>query len=303
LERKPNAHVIVGGWIHGIALRVLHNDGVVFPAVFAERLANHLTRVREKLGIVMMFYDTPIPYPYSHLMMLLVKLSLLLCCGFSAGLVAVGIETKQPFDTLLGYALIILANFSMEGLLRLHEVMCDPFGTDPSDIPVQDILRELWQTSQLPVLSGDAHKLPKFDAASLELPVPTHLPSSDEKQETLIMKMGHQFVQLTWAPVSEEEMKIKAKMEEKLELTRKSNVDVGTVGLTRKSFVEKEVPQKSGGKHNEDLDEFDRKAIERRTIMIAKDEETMRKEEIAAKAKKKENRSFFKKKTRDPTLE
>lgn len=53
----------------------------------------------------------------------------------------------QVIDIIWGYLIILLSNTVLEGLLRIHVVLFDPFGEDACDFPVQQLLDYTWESS------------------------------------------------------------------------------------------------------------------------------------------------------------
>jgi len=84
---------------------------------------------------ILMFLNTPIPYIFTHLMTVICKVNLLftgIACGTMVGQ---AIEQEQWLAVFIGYMIVILGNMLVEGLLRLHVVLSDPFGDDACDFP------------------------------------------------------------------------------------------------------------------------------------------------------------------------
>lgn len=85
---------------------------------------------------------TPMPFPYAHLMAIIVKLHLLLVSAMAGTYVGRGFKQQQPGYVFWGYMILLFANIVFEGLLRLHVTLHNPFGDGVADLPVAMYLQE-----------------------------------------------------------------------------------------------------------------------------------------------------------------
>jgi hypothetical protein len=109
-------------------------------------LALSFNQQRKMCTDILMYLNTPMPYIYIHLMTLICKVDLLFTSIACGTLVGQAIHNKQPLTVAISYLIVLLANMLIEGLLRLHVVLSDPFGDDNCDFPwstyMKDVIRQ-----------------------------------------------------------------------------------------------------------------------------------------------------------------
>jgi hypothetical protein len=108
-----------------------------------DSLLTSFLRQRTTCENLLMVLQTPIPYVFLHLMTIICKVNLLftsLACGTVVGQARF---LEQWITIIIGYLTVILGNMLIEGLLRLHVVLSDPFGDDPCDFPWQMMFDKL----------------------------------------------------------------------------------------------------------------------------------------------------------------
>lgn len=99
------------------------------------------------VATIKVYLQTQIPYTYTHLMTIIVKVHLLFVTAVAGTFVGQGIHDKQYITVVWGYLIILLSNTVFEGLLRIHVVLADPFGADACDFPMEMYNDYLWHES------------------------------------------------------------------------------------------------------------------------------------------------------------
>ena len=96
-------------------------------------------------------------------------------------------SNNDPLAIFLGFFIILINNMVMEGLLRIHVVLYDPFGEDCCDFPIEKYLEETW--TQCHTLLHHRAKLPNWDLD--EMPEPPKAPEikPDEEYEFEYQKL------------------------------------------------------------------------------------------------------------------
>jgi hypothetical protein len=100
-------------------------------------------RQRAHVDDLLMIMNTPLPYDFLHLMTWICKVNLLFMSVSCGTVVGQAVKQKQYLMIAIGYIIVVLGNMLIEGLLRLHVVLSDPFGDDPCDFPWQMLLDEM----------------------------------------------------------------------------------------------------------------------------------------------------------------
>lgn len=106
-------------------------------------------RQRAHVDDLLMIMNTPLPYVFLHLMTVICKVNLLFMSVACGTVVGQAVNQSQYLMIAIGYIIVILGNMLIEGLLRLHVVLSDPFGDDPCDFPWDMMLNEMDSEVQL----------------------------------------------------------------------------------------------------------------------------------------------------------
>lgn len=165
IEGKEHAFVIVQQWAFDrLCLASEQGLAAEYGGTF-DNLLNTFTTQRNICADILMILYTPMPYIFVHLMTVICKVNLIftsLACGTVVGQ---AVKQQQPLQIVIGYIIVILGNMLIEGLLRLHVVLSDPFGDDACDFPWQMLLDEMdtevqQMTEQFGKLKYEVRKTP-----------------------------------------------------------------------------------------------------------------------------------------------
>lgn len=145
LEKHDDNYMLPQSWAMN-ALCKAQIDGLVSEhgGTF-DNLIMTFTSQRRLCTDILMFLNTPIPYIFTHLMTVICKVNLVftgIACGTMIG---TAIEAQQWLAVFIGYSIVVLGNMLVEGLLRLHVVLSDPFGDDACDFPWENYMEDVKQ--------------------------------------------------------------------------------------------------------------------------------------------------------------
>uniref|UniRef100_A0A0G4ICD5 Uncharacterized protein n=1 Tax=Chromera velia CCMP2878 TaxID=1169474 RepID=A0A0G4ICD5_9ALVE len=135
-EMAPNQRqTLVYGWCdiliqQAAKLGLMRNK---FPNVMI--LQDDVNFIRTQASMVFTFVQTPIPYSYAHLVVMVCRIFFVQLIIVSAGLIGYG--WKEGEYSLIANAFLTLnvLFFVIERLLTLFAVLSNPLGDDPSDFP------------------------------------------------------------------------------------------------------------------------------------------------------------------------
>jgi len=120
----------------------LYNARLTMP-IFTETI----NKMRGAAGDIGMYLAVQIPYSYTHLVALIVKVHLFLIMLFSSSLIAAGFANKQIERILMGYLVNSVNCILFNALLELHVRLENPFGNDAQDFPKSMYLRNTNQST------------------------------------------------------------------------------------------------------------------------------------------------------------
>lgn len=137
-----SAHLIYRVYLFDIRTKGAH--GLTMPPPVLVKLLTHCMEARKGVECIEMMLSSPLPFPYVHLVCLLVHLSALFQClqaGFSLG-EDVNLTPQRMFCEL---TFIVAMNSLYCGLLCLAAVLWNPFGDDAIDFPMGSLHHRLWK--------------------------------------------------------------------------------------------------------------------------------------------------------------
>jgi hypothetical protein len=149
LQDKSDKYNIVYVWLGSLLNNAADRGLIRYPNSTVPYLHTSLASQRFLTSEVFMHLETQIPYTYAHLLTLIVKIHLLMTTASAGTLVGHGLHEHQGINIFWGYIIIFISNLVLEGLLRIHVVLYDPFGDDACDFPLpqyEDYLLETTQT-------------------------------------------------------------------------------------------------------------------------------------------------------------
>jgi len=164
LEGKRTLHVHVHMWISHLLKHLAAEGALLYSEVACVLISESMSRQRAAVSELKMYRKAQIPYAYTHLMTCIVKINLLLVCGVAGSAISAGMFNKDWLAVVMSYFVVLINNLVLEGLLRIHVVLYDPFGEDVCDFPLSRYMENAWiQTCQVlhlrsvePVLDLDA---------------------------------------------------------------------------------------------------------------------------------------------------
>merc|ERR1719215_1243602 len=119
--------------------------GVTLPLPVLVKMLGYCMDARRGVENIAMVLSTPLPFPYVHLVCLLVHLSALFQCVQSG--LALATEPALGVQHIAFELIFILAMNSLYcGLLCLAVVLWDPFGDDVVDFPQAMLHHQLWKS-------------------------------------------------------------------------------------------------------------------------------------------------------------
>lgn len=143
LEGKDNAFVLPYQWAFDTLCQAREKDLCTeFGGTF-DNLLNSFPKQRQLCSDILMILETPMPYIFVHLMTVICKVNLLFTSIACGTVVGQAVKQQQYVQIVIGYIIVILGNMLIEGLLRLHVVLSDPFGDDACDFPWQLMLDDM----------------------------------------------------------------------------------------------------------------------------------------------------------------
>jgi len=135
IEGEDNNYMMPQQWAFDALCQArLDNLVTEFGSTFDGLLCSFPAQ-RNNCSDILMLMDTPMPYIFIHLMTVICKVNLLFTAIACGTVVGQAVKTDQYLQILIGYIIVILGNMLIEGLLRLHVVLSDPFGDDACDFP------------------------------------------------------------------------------------------------------------------------------------------------------------------------
>lgn len=121
---------------------------------------------------LMTLKTTPVPYIFLHIVTLICKIHFIVIAIMMGSHIGRSILMDQWTQVILYYLVVVMSNILIEGLLRIHLVMKDPFGDDVCDFPWEDMFQDLVnetkmlldQHDDLPHRDKNSHKtgMPRF---------------------------------------------------------------------------------------------------------------------------------------------
>jgi len=142
-DRERGNFILPQQWAFDTVCRMVDDNLVVEYGGCLDNLIMSFLKQRNLCSDILMILETPMPYIFTHLMTIICKVNLLftsIACGV---LVGQSLKNEQWTTVACGYMIVILGNMLIEGLLRLHVVLSDPFGDDACDFPWQSFMDEL----------------------------------------------------------------------------------------------------------------------------------------------------------------
>jgi len=136
LENKPRPYNQVLLWLSQMVTNAARNNALLFPPRTLLPLLDKLIDIRSEMARIQMYLRTQLPYAYTHMVTLIVKLHLVFITLIAGTLVGQGVIAGTVSDVIYGYLLVILNNLVFEGLLRIHVVLTNPFGGRACDFPI-----------------------------------------------------------------------------------------------------------------------------------------------------------------------
>lgn len=143
LEGKDNNFIMPYQWAFDTLCQAREKELITeFGGTF-DNLLNSFPKQRQLCSDILMILETPMPYIFVHLMTVICKVNLLFTSIACGTVVGQAVKQGQYVQIIIGYIIVILGNMLIEGLLRLHVVLSDPFGDDACDFPWQMMLEEM----------------------------------------------------------------------------------------------------------------------------------------------------------------
>merc|ERR1719329_267310 len=138
-----SAHLIYRVFLFGNKTGGVH--GVSLPPPVLVKMLSYCMDARQGVENISMVLAAPLPFPYVHLVCLLVHLSALFQC-LQSGL-ALAAEPVLGVQRIVFELVLLLAMNSLYcGLLCLAVVLWNPFGDDIVDLPQRLLHHQLWKS-------------------------------------------------------------------------------------------------------------------------------------------------------------
>lgn len=197
LEHSDNKHNLVYLWADQLLSQLGDEGYIMMSHNTLPMLHENVASMRVTCGQILCAKNCQIPFTYTHLMTVIVKIHLLLVCTVSGTFIGQGFKVRprrggghphsdihtyactrarahtstcthvptvaqdgDAVDVLWGYLVLVLSTLVLEGLLRIHVVLRDPFGDDTCDFPLEKFFEETLTASTDMVLQ--TMNLPDF---------------------------------------------------------------------------------------------------------------------------------------------
>ena len=138
---KPFNPNFVYGWISILLQRFARNgllgDMLGEGAVNLEVLMLDLELIRANNSMVVVYIHTQLPYSFVQVVAVVVYVFVFQAVMVTAGIIGLGIRTKDSSLVFSGYFTLLLMTFVFVGLMNLYRLLADPLGEDAADYPTK----------------------------------------------------------------------------------------------------------------------------------------------------------------------
>lgn len=175
------AHLVYRVFQFGV--RTKGERGISIPAPIVLKMLMFCMDARKAIEGIEMMLTQPLPFPYVHLVCVLVHFSALFSC-VRAGIVMGTSPTLTASQVVFESFAVLVVNSLYCGLLSLCAVLADPFGNDSIDFPGALLHHKLWK-SQLfasKLLESDAEVDEELDER-MKQRIITHSQSEHHHEE------------------------------------------------------------------------------------------------------------------------
>jgi hypothetical protein len=94
-----------------------------------------ISGLRGACADVMMHAQTQIPYPYVHVVVLLVNLNCLLLCVITGTVIGTGFYSAEKFEIAIGYILLIFSTTAFQVVIEIVRIIQNPFNDECNNFP------------------------------------------------------------------------------------------------------------------------------------------------------------------------
>eukprot|EP00929_Paragymnodinium_shiwhaense_P077157 TRINITY_DN39716_c0_g1_i1.p1 TRINITY_DN39716_c0_g1~~TRINITY_DN39716_c0_g1_i1.p1 ORF type:complete len:497 (-),score=99.18 TRINITY_DN39716_c0_g1_i1:289-1779(-) len=160
-------------------------------AAITNRLNTKLANTGSSIRCVCNILNLPVPFPYFHLLNLLLMFSLMMSAWS-----AIHLSCKATEDTFsIALLPFFLTCFALLALRRIGGDMAEPFGEDVIDFPSHDFMRHVYDHSVTALLAplrydilADVRDTPEFTAKNMEHPCTIHGEGDWAQEQKIALK-------------------------------------------------------------------------------------------------------------------
>eukprot|EP00050_Salpingoeca_kvevrii_P007572 m.297100 g.297100 ORF g.297100 m.297100 type:complete len:430 (-) comp13537_c0_seq1:1348-2637(-) len=158
LQATPNRILVLCHWMSMLSVRSVSDGFLAMPESSLPIIQTNIIGIREQSSLIDLSTSTQLPFPYVHLLTVIVKVALVTLAA-SIGQQA-GSSYRNGHSAWIAFEVfrLIIMNFFYQGLLELQVILAAPFLNHPAHFPRGLYVRRIAKASQ--DLVKDPEKVP-----------------------------------------------------------------------------------------------------------------------------------------------